>query len=860
MGSKKKNVARDISNVAGPVHLGDITHIHNTIQQEKTKPKELTIRIPYLNKNEIVGRDSYLDNIREVLLEKREAVVINGFGGVGKTTIAQVYAHTYWNEYAHIAWVSLSDINDDFKTDFLNAEGLTESLGITTQGLNGNQIFERIMVEIKRINDKPNLLILDNASNTIKKIKSYLPSTHDWHILLTSREEINGFTPYYLDFLDEPDAMLLFKHYYKGNILTEQDITHLLKEVEYHTLTIEILAKTADNQQLPYEKLMNALKNDIRVDVETARSDSEKINKITTYLSSIFALIGLNERETWLLKNIVCLPADYHSYQLLFEVIDPISASQEDYFAETIKSLVKKSWLQYNKETDSYKMHVVVAEVLKKKEIISFNDISGLVIKLSTLLYIDQNLDNPINKFKWGNIGKNVPEILQISTKNSVDDEKEIAAFLSNLGVIIKYQGDFEEAKFLMNSALLLDEKNFGSGHPTTLTRYSNLGLILMDMGDFTKAKSILSKAKEGSELLFGCNHLITATRYSNLALVHKALGDFKLSETFLKKAIIINENILGTASPETAISYSNLADVLLDQGRYQEALIYSQNALMSDENSFDSTNPIIALRYNNFAMILKALGDYEGAISLLIKAVELDEKNYGEDHPSTAIKYSNLATLLKDVGFFEKSEVFFKKTISINQKFLGSEHPDTIKSYNNLGAIYHSMGEYQKAQITFESVILLNEKKLGLNHFSTAQGYANLASVLNELGDYEKARKLLKKSIKSDKLNFGSEHPKLAIRYTTLSIVLNNLKNYPKAKEFMFKAYHINEKIYGADHPTRVKSFTNLISLLIDLNEIREAIFLTKNTFIEFKNTLPENHPNIKTVEDIYNYLKSLS
>ncbi|MBK7633125.1 MAG: hypothetical protein IPJ13_01735 [Saprospiraceae bacterium] len=157
---------------------------------------------------------------------------------------------------------------------------------------------------------------MDNAVEKLSQFKSYLPSTHRWHILVTAREEINGFTSHYLDFLVEESAIALFKHYYTPKILTDHQIAIGQKsEVSYPDH--RDFEKPAQIQRFNFETLIVALQNDIKSGVQTLRSGQVKIEKITDYLSSIFSLSELNENEIWVLKNMFCLPSDYHSYDLL---------------------------------------------------------------------------------------------------------------------------------------------------------------------------------------------------------------------------------------------------------------------------------------------------------------------------------------------------------------------------------------------------------------------------------------------------------------------------------------------------------------------------------------------------------------
>ncbi|MFN0215448.1 MAG: hypothetical protein ACKVT2_14415, partial [Saprospiraceae bacterium] len=57
---------------------------------------------------DIVGRTEELAQVRRDLLEGRATVLVNGIGGIGKTTIARKYVERHWDDYQHIAWLTVN--------------------------------------------------------------------------------------------------------------------------------------------------------------------------------------------------------------------------------------------------------------------------------------------------------------------------------------------------------------------------------------------------------------------------------------------------------------------------------------------------------------------------------------------------------------------------------------------------------------------------------------------------------------------------------------------------------------------------------------------------------------------------------
>ena len=256
----------------------------------------------------------------------------------------------------------------------------------------------------------------------------------------------------------------------------------------------------------------------------------------------------LTDNQIWLLRQFVCLPPEFHSYDLLKELIRPEKSQKEDIFSETIEELSAQGWLLQNMETDGYKMHRIIADVLKRQHTIALTDVEAIIDSVTEKLSIDQSKDNPVDKFPWIPYGKSVLDINPEST------DANISKLQNNLALVLQDLGDYEGAKKLLEKALRSDEKNFGAEHPTTAVSYSNLATVLQDLGDYEGAKKLLEKALRSDEKNFGAEHPTTAVSYSNLATVLKNLGDYERALEISARSVGIFQKVLPEGHPHIKI------------------------------------------------------------------------------------------------------------------------------------------------------------------------------------------------------------------------------------------------------------------------------------------------------------------
>jgi len=710
-------------------------------------PKALSAKIPTLTQDKIVGRKAELADLQQRLFNHSQVLLVNGLGGIGKTTLAQVYVGEHWDKYQHIVWVS--QLSDNFQNDLVNTEGLLQCLGIQSEGKEVRTLFLEILRELKKVDKRPNLMVIDNAEASLAEVYDYLPKQPNWHILVTSRHEIRHFEVKELGFLSKSEAVeLFFQHYQLGKI-SETAAQSIMQSVDRHTLTIEILAKTAQRRRSKIEDLLEAIQKDLKVHVYV-RHSTTKIDRVTSYLNTIFRLNQLEEAEIHLLQQFCGLPSEFHSYDLLEELLD----TNDENFPDTLADLCAKGWLLQNKESDQYKMHRIVKEVVLGQVPPTLDTLKTLIGVITSKLEIDQNKDNPVDKFQWIVFGESILEL-----------------FGENQGI---------EVAVLQN----------------------NLAVVLRDHGDYVKAKSLLEKAIHSSEQNLGENHLTTAVYYSNLGIVLQAKGDYIGAKALLERAMFSTKQNLGTNHPNTASSYSNLALVLQDLGDYTEAKALLEKAVFSFKQNFGESHPKTILCYANLGIVFQALGDYVEAITLLKKAMYSSEKNFGVSHPTTAIRYSKLALVLKNIGDYTGAKTLFEKAMFSYKQNFGENHPTLAVCYSNLGRVLKNLGDYAEAKALLEKAMYLGEKNFGASHPATAVHYTNLASVLQVLGDYVGAKTLLEKAMILDEGNFGESHPTTAIRYSNLATVYFNMKELKRAVTLLEKAYKLYRNHFGEAHP----------------------------------------------------------
>ena len=359
----------------------------------------------------------------------------------------------------------------------------------------------------------------------------------------------------------------------------------------------------------------------------------------------MFELNTLNDDELWLLRQFSCLPQDYHSHDVISHLIDPESHGKATQFTATLEFLTEQGWIVRDKTETKYKVHPAVVDLVRQMHPITAGDILPMVHTLTSLLQVEAGAPEENGTFQW------VPYGLALRSISPGGAPHKFAAFLSNLGLRIRDQGDLETARGVFEEAVQLDVQTHGTHHPTTANRYTNLAMILQALGELDEAKKCLARAMNAMEHLYGESHQKTAVSYANLAKVLNEMGDFENAKSLFVKALRIEEETLGADHPVTATSYSNLAKVLRKIGDPEKAKLLMEQALRANLKQYGRDDPRTATCYTNLALIYLDTGNEEEALTLASKAVEVFERKLPDDHPQLEKARSILANVTAAIG-----------------------------------------------------------------------------------------------------------------------------------------------------------------------------------------------------------------
>jgi len=591
---------------------GGVINIH---YPEHKIPKQLTIK---LGKDTIIGREKELKEIAELLNNSNSLLLINGIGGIGKSTIASYYLHS---QKEKLDYYGFFEGIDSFLTE------LRSRLDIKAE--KEDEAFMEALTKLSALKGEK-LLVIDDVKNIEEnqdKIDKILALENSgYKILLTSREEIEDITRYELDVLSMDDAKKLFNSIYE--VEDEALLEEILEYLDYHAFFVEMTSKTLKSKKTLTSKIIKEKFENGEFSTIT-RKRKESFND---YLNELFSFDELDDEEILMLKQLSILPSIEIEFDFLLKIFD--RENDED-FEELLNYLCEKGWL--NSFENGYKLHQIVKEYIWIAHLPSFEDIQSLFdiicewIKDSADIQIAVNYKNNIEY---------IVSLYQFLKKINFKSEK-IANFFLNLGNIYHYSGHFKQAQPLYEESSKIYENIFGNNHLITAISYNNLAQNYKLLEQYDEARTYHYQALKIRKSILEENHLDIAESYHNLAGISISADK---SEEFFLKALKIRKDGLEEEHPILASSYNGLGELYRHEKRYKKSLFFHRQALKIRVQKLGETHPHTVLSYHNLASTFHSLGKFKKAEKLFKKGLAINMEKRNKDFYGIHIFKENLA------------------------------------------------------------------------------------------------------------------------------------------------------------------------------------------------------------------------
>jgi serine/threonine protein kinase/tetratricopeptide (TPR) repeat protein len=345
--------------------------------------------------------------------------------------------------------------------------------------------------------------------------------------------------------------------------------------------------------------------------------------------------------------------------------------------------------------------------------------------------------------------------------RNELTDQPLVRArLLSTVGNAYRNLGRFDEARPLLEEALLLREEHLGSAHPDVAESCVSLGWLEYWLADYEEARGLFERAARVYEQTLGPGHWTVASSLGFSGGASLRIGDYETAR----------------------VSFERSMEILRAGGL---------------EN-----NPIAVHTTWPYATMLMDVADYGAAEELLEHALELYEERFGPDHPLVGGLLATLGRCSLETIRLDQARTLFERAIEVQENALGPDHPNLIFPLTQLAEIDRRQRNLDQAAERYERALVIGERTLGPEHPDLLWALGSYALLLANRGDVEGARENLDRALQVAKEAHGSKHLGVARTLELFGFHHYQKGEYDEALQWYRRGLEIRQEIFGSNHP----------------------------------------------------------
>lgn len=665
----------------------------------------LNSKIPQ-TRDVFVGREQLLTEISEFFESGKRILFLEGIGGIGKSELAKQYALANRKKYENIVFATYTDSLQTLVCD----PNMIEINGVELRPDETPEDFFKRKIQIFRtVAGEHTLLIVDNFDvDTDPNLPEFLEGSHD--VIITTRNAHPGYHSIKVNSISDMNLLLHMFEMNYGMPVDEADkpyLEELFALVEYHTYTIELLAKQMEASFSTGKDLLEMFR-DGRLASQATESVAGRrgMNTAFGHIRALFTMSNLTVVETGVLRELSLIgnagiPA---SAYWEWTAADALSATKQ-----AVLSLVKKSWVRRENGENGpmLSLHPLVIEVVRATDGLKPDAVNcrEFLIRIADYLYMAWY--RPV-KENMG-VADGVLSIAEYFAPFAfAPDDKELFDTWVMIPSFLWQVGRFDDSIRLGH--VVYDTVLSVCGEASMLTGFAakSLGGCYFNSSHLKESIAWYQQGLQSMILAGEGDSEDLAMSYEKVArcCTWEYEQDFDRAEELFLKAHEIR---------------SRMKDALSNGGTMETVerrLIY--NAEKAEER--------IGENYFEMGRMYQLRQDYKSALEFAFKQEEILLRVAPQNVSGLAyvyfdkgVCYYHLGVIAQENADPENAAQYLtmavdnlKKALESNMKMRGAVAVDTIDNQECLGDAYAALGRYGEASNCYLSVISMLEKLLG--------------------------------------------------------------------------------------------------------------------------------------------------
>lgn len=760
------------------------------------------------------SRDAELARLQKYLSEGRQPLYIWGIGGIGKTELAMEFARRQ-PARAYLVTFRGTMRETVMQLDFANYIFRYDGSGDPKE----QEYRERL--SILKTDYAGCLLIVDNFDSDAADISQLQQEPAfkdivglDLHVLFTTRSRPDNVTPELGAFSEKSAFELFTKIIYDdsdgaGKISIDDDeekiIRQLLREVEYHPLTVELAAKAVcDNwNTIAPRDLLSRFRFEIA-------HKSNRTEKIYEQIRLLFRVCDFDESYRQILAHVTLLPTDGMDAALILGSEDGAKKNQ-------LKRIELRGFVRRRKEDNRLLIHPLIRSVIKNELLPVEADCDKFLAALWR--YFDEHYPPDISHHRqaaelYGNAAKDL------------QDSRGLYLYRAGHCHIV-----------VGNDAVGSLQVKWAIERRQNLTEDYELALMYSDAGWANMSISFTHDAltfhRKALEILRNVapDSAEFANTLANIGDFYERRHNFSEALKYATQAVELMEKNPPLKKDYLAHAHNTLANVLCGLDKSREALPHIETAVEIIKSlSPAAGSQHLAILYSNLGAINADAGNFDAALNYVQQAIDMQAQLLPLNHIDTINSYLILSEVYRMMGQAEIADVYCRKISEVLQR---------------------KKRERNERMLVVALKRLENSKALAARNSETREelssSYRRVAETYRGLSDNANAEKNILLAIEALGSNSNSPVDEL-LNYLSASDVYCDMKNFDLALEYAFKALAVTSP---DNFDSLVTIYMKIGNLCLDLGRNADAQYYYRKSRAAELSRVEPDYTTIELLKD---------
>ena len=819
--------------------------------------------------NRFLGRNEHFWSIHDALSESgaamltgaaRSVVQLRGFGGVGKSVLAEEYAlrfgaaypgGLFWlKAYGNDAAGASMPPEDREGERIRQVREFAAQLHIPTEGRQPAEI-KAALAKFFGSADRRSLWIVDDLPSglTDDDLSNWLSPHASVPTLITTRDRRHSSRGRLVDVdvLSPEESFALLETHRRVGDSERRAARELLDALGHHALAVEITGSfLADQQSVSFEEFLAELRDPGEDVLEQAAELADALPldhspSIVATLQGTIRQLGGPARDLLCLAS--CLAPAPIPKELIESVFARLYETGSPSFGRMKAAKETDRFSLSRKEStppDALSVHTIVARTARRhpdsKERLGSIRAAAVASLTETVRRLSFSLGAILRQSLL------ITHARALSASPTTAEEALLLVLVANTDL---NRGDLETAERLANHALDYCRAALGEDSLETCYARSGVAMVLLARGDSDGARAILEAVAPVFERALPAGDIFRVGAQIGLALAAAGQGDLESAGRLAEAALSASADSNGPDHPVTLGAKSVLAQIFrargdlrgaarlqqevfdarrrivneLDMDGLTDEFVMAQTKLGSGE--IESAAPVIEKAAESFArelgeenlltlnakfmllLLLIGRGDAPAARRLAGEVVPRFAQTFGPREPATLLaRWAEAEALVLD-GDVSAGLPLLEGVVPELEAAFGADHPEVLSVKVSLADARHSAGDPEGARRILDDVIPRAEARLGPAHLTTLNAKSFLAHCLHALGDRAGACQVWAELAALREALQGAGDPEVLTLKLLVAQMLVQLGQHQGARQLLRQTIPLAESRLGPEHQT---------------------------------------------------------